>query len=77
MMHIFASKINFKSNGFANEFGCFVRQFPFVPEAKSDRKLSFVARYFITFIFFRKLSDFHYVASAIARQKCTIYTSKI
>ena len=24
---------------------------PFVPEAKSDRKLSFVARYFITFCF--------------------------
>ena len=71
MMHICVSKTYFKSNSFANKFGCFVRQFPFVPEAKSDRKLSFVARYFMTFIFFWKLSDFHYVAS-MARQKTTI-----
>ena len=36
----------------------FVHHFPFVPRAKSDRKLSFVARYFITFIFPRKLIFF-------------------
>ena len=41
----------------------FVHHFPFVPRAKSDRKLSFVARYFITFIFPRKLIFFHFVAS--------------
>ena len=38
----------------------FVHNFPFVPRAKSDRKLSFVARYFITFIFPRKLIFFSF-----------------
>ena len=54
----------------------FVHQFPFVPRAKSDRKLSFVARYFITFIFPRKLIFFHFVAS-MARENIWQNVSKI